>query len=309
MNVLVTGATGFIGKHLVEDLKALNKYNIFCLVRNLKKAEALKVFGVKLIHADISDEASLQKVLNFKIDLIFHCAGYVENKNPHLLHKINVIGTRNICELALKLSVKRLVYLSSVAVVSGNNQPILKEDMPYSAPNVYGKSKIEAEKKVLSYREKGLPVVIIRPCVVYGEAEPHLMKFLLGLIKFRLFRMLASGQNKFPLVYVKNVTALMLAALESQEYLEGTFFITDKETLTMRENFDIAAKALGAKESLAIPGWLKSLLLNFSITGRQLKFFLKDRTYSLEHLERVGFNPPYSVREGLTKTVKWFLEN
>lgn len=309
MNILVTGATGFIGSHLVEDLSQLASHDIICLVRNPKKAQKLKKLGVRLIYVDISDEASLEKISDLKIDVIFHCAGYVENKNRRLLHRTNVIGTRNICKLALKLSVEKLIHLSSVAVVSGNDQSILEENTAYCAPNIYGQSKVEAEKEVIQYRQKGLKTVIIRPCVVYGEAEPHLTRLLLKLIKFRLLPMIGNSQNKFPFVYVKNVTALMIAALDRKEYLEGSFFITDPETYTVGEIFTMVGDNLGAKQPFYTPELIKNFLLNLSGVSKRLKFFLKGRVYSLEHIKRVGFNPPYTTAESIAKTVNWFLNN
>ena len=306
-SVLVTGATGFIGRHLVEELAKKNSYNIFCITRDLHKAKFLDNFGVNIIQADITQKPSLDKVRGFKIDIIFHCAGDVESTNPALLYKINVLGTENICQLAFELGVEWLVYTSSVAVVSANEDVPLTEDLSYKATNIYGESKIEAEKKALEYREKGLKIVIIRPPMVYGEDEPHMMKFLLFLLKYRLLLLINRGENKFHLAYVKNVVELMIYSLSNDAFLEETFFIADKEVLSAREVFKIMTEAIGAKLPLNMPNPIEVLLLHLPYLGKRLKFFTKDRVYSTERIESLGFSFPYSTPDSLAKSAKALL--
>ena len=306
-NVLVIGSTGFIGRHLVEELSKRGGYNIFCLVRSPLKAESLRRFGVKFIYADITQEESLKKLLNYKIDFLFHCAGYVKG-NKALLYKINVSGTENICRLAKSLNVERMVYLSSVAVVSGNNIVPLYEDLPYKTTNIYGESKIEAEKRVINYRQKGLRTVILRPCVVYGEGEPHMLSQLLTLLKFRLFPLINGGRSKFHLVYVKNVVDAMIFSLNKDEFLKETFFIADNEVLTVKEVFAILSRAINLSPPWNVPRILTPLLLNIPLAGKRLRSFLKDRVYNIEKIKDLGFRPAYSTEEALIKSARYFLE-
>ncbi|MCK4912399.1 MAG: NAD(P)-dependent oxidoreductase [Candidatus Omnitrophica bacterium] len=307
MNILIAGATGFIGKNLVEELAKENKYNLFCLVRNLKKAKVLEPYGAKLIHGDITDKASLDKILNYKIDIIFHNAAYVDSKNPNLLYKTNVLGSKNICELALSLGVEKVIYTSSVAVVSGNPQVPLIEELPFKATNIYGQSKIEAEEVVLKYRKKGLKIVIVRPPMVYGEAEPHMMKILLFITKYRLFPLIDKGEARFHLGYVKNVASAMVFLLNKEEAAEGSFFLGDEEVLTAREVFDTFSKVLGVKLLPSLPSWLKPVVISLPFIGRKLSFFAKDRVYSLERIKLLGFKAPFKARESLAKSAQSFL--
>ncbi len=307
MNILITGATGFIGKSLVEGLFNKGGHALFCFVRNPAKAKALEPYGAKLIYGDITDKASLSKLLNYKIDVIFHNAAYVENKNPNLLHRTNVLGSENICELALSLGVKKMVYTSSVSVVSGNHQVPLTEELPFKATNIYGESKIEAEKVILNYREKGLNIVIVRPPMVYGEDEPHMLKVLLFLTKYRLFPLIDKGKAKFHLGYVKNIAEAMIFLLDKQEALEGSFFLGDEEVLTVREVFDTFAKALKVKPLPNLSAWLKPVVIRLPFIGRKIGFFSKDRVYSLERIRSLGFKTPFKARESLTKSAQSFL--
>lgn len=309
MNVLVTGATGFIGRNLAKRLIELGGYNVFCLVRNPAKAKIFESLPAKLIYADITNFDSLGKVYDYNFDIIFHCAGYVKNGNPKLLQAVNVVGTKNICELAFRSGVKRMVYLSSVAVISGNTQVPLTEDLPFKATNKYGQSKIEAERTVLDYRAKGLSVVIIRPCMVYGEDEPHMMRLLLFLLRFRILPIIDEGKNKFHLAYVKNVVEAMIFSLTKSEFTKGSFFIADQEILSSQEVFKIFSKAIGVKPSFSLPAFLKPLLLNLPYFGKRLKFFLKDRVYSIERLKSLGFVPSYKAEPSLSKSASWFINN
>jgi nucleoside-diphosphate-sugar epimerase len=306
--VLVTGATGFIGRHLVEELSRSNTCEILCLLRNPRKPKLRLPSNTKIIPGDITDLASLEEALRQPIDAVFHCAGYVESKNPELLRTINVKGTENICKICLKQKVKRLVYLSSVAVVSGNNQIPLTENLPYKASNMYGLSKIAAEKKVLTYREKGLPCVILRPSMVYGEGEPHLMKRLVTLIKYRLLPMYTTGTNKLHLVYVKNVVAAMLFSLENEAFLHGTYFVADKEILTISELIRIMRAAIGAKPVLPVVEAVFPFLLKIAYLRKGTAVFFKDRVYDTGAITCLGFLPPYDAASALMRSTRWFIK-
>jgi len=303
-SVLVTGATGFIGRHLVQSLFSQGKYNIICLVRNPVKVKALLPQSVRFIYGDISKVFSLNELMGQRIDIIFHCAGYVSNKNPFLLHKVNVLGTEEICRLALKLNVERMIYLSSVAVVSGNKEVPLTEELPYAATNTYGESKIIAEKKVLEYRQKGLRAVILRPCMVYGEDEPHMLKLLLFLLKYRLLPLLDGGRNKFHLVYVKNIVEAIIFALDNDDFLKGSFFVADREILSTKKVFTTLAQAIGSKEPFHLPDFIRPLILNIPNIGKKLRFFIKDRVYSIDRIKSLGFIPPYPTEESLVRSAK-----
>ncbi|MCK5707317.1 MAG: NAD-dependent epimerase/dehydratase family protein [Candidatus Aureabacteria bacterium] len=307
MNILVTGATGFIGRHLVEELATSSEDIIYCIVRNTKKSKLIEKFGVNLIYADITDEKSLLKSLPEKIDVIYHCAGYVSNKNRENLHKVNVLSTKYLCQFALINNVKRFIHVSSIAPVLGNADILLTEDLPYNPTNPYGESKAEAEKIVIDYRKKGLKVSVIRPCMVYGEGEPHALNKLLTLLKYRLFPLVDHGKNKFHLVYVKNVVDALIFSARSEKCLEGTFYIADKEILTSKEVFSTMSQALNARNPFELPSFLTSFLFCLPYFGSKLKKVYKDRIYSTSSLQSAGFTFRYPAKESIIRTCKHFL--
>lgn len=306
MNILVTGATGFIGGYLTEQL-VKDGHQVYALVRKTGKAGFLNALGVNLIYGDITDEKSLEDILQYKIDVVFHCAAYVNNDNQKKLYNVNVLGTEHICNLCLKLDVEKLVYLSSVAVVSGNENTLLTEDLPYCATNRYGASKIEAEKKVIESREKGLRVAILRPPVVYGEGEPHALHKILFLLSRRLLPFFGKGNARWHLVYVKNVVDAMIMTLTHKDFLSNAFFVADEEVLTVKEIFTILSEAINAPLPYTSPLWLDSLLLKTPYIGKKVAFLLKERVYDLSRIQSFGFRTRYHIRDCLPESARFWL--
>ena len=304
MKILITGATGFIGRNIAEELRKDGE-EVYALVRKTSKIDFLQQLGVKFVYADITDCDSLYAVTS-KFDAVFHCAAYVDDKNWKKLLLVNVTGTENICKLCLRLEVRQLVYLSSVAVVSGHFQVPLVEDLPYSATNLYGISKIKAEEIVWDYRKKGLRSVILRPPMVYGEGEPHLLKFILFLLKHRIFPIIDAGRNKLHLGYVKNVAQAAVMALHNEEFLKSAYFVGDKEVLTVSQIYLILAQAISARKPFVLPEGLTPFLRNIPWLGRKIGFFIKDRVYDISRIERLGYKPVYKAEEALVRSARYF---
>ncbi|MFH1772375.1 MAG: NAD(P)-dependent oxidoreductase [Candidatus Omnitrophota bacterium] len=306
MNILITGATGFIGKTLLKELAATTNHKITCLIRDPKKAHIVESLGAKVIYGDITDKQSLKPIESLKFDAIFHSAALVMSKNYKLLYKTNVIGTENICRLALKLSVLRFVHVSSIAVVGASLQIPVTEDVSYCPTNAYGLSKTEAELKIIEFRKMGLPAVIIRPPVVYGEEEPHMLKKLLFLLKFRLLPLIENGKHKLHMAYVKNVASALIYSLTKKEFLKGSFFTADEEALTIREIFDIFSDAIGTKPAFSVPLCVNPFLLSLPFLGKRFATFTKDKIFDISRIKSLGFNPPYQARKSLELTANSF---
>jgi len=149
--------------------------------------------------------------------------------------------------------------------------------------------------------------VILRPCMVYGEGEPHMLRQLLTLLKFKIFPLINGGRNKFHLVYVKNVVDAMIFSLNKDEFLKEAFFVADNEVLTVKEVFTILSKAINLSPPWNLPRGLTPFLLNIPLVGKRLRFFLKDRVYSIEKIKNLGFRPTYSAEEALIKSARYFL--
>jgi len=306
IRIFITGSTGFIGRSLIEELCARGYVDITTLVRRTSDTSFLENKGLKIIAADITDKASLDSIVG-TYDVLFHCAGYLKNRNKDLLENVNIRGTENIFQWALERGIRKSIYVSSVSVNSGHAGILRTEDMPYNAVNQYGLSKIAAEKIALKFRNNGLPMIIVRPGMVYGKGEPHMMKLLAMLIKSRLFLLPDCGRVSWHLASVRNVSACLIHCLEDDRALGGTFNIADKEVLTVREVMKILSRHLGVHQPLLLPHPLTRIFSLIPFVGKRIKFLCTDHIYSIERLEKIlGFTPPYRAETELADMAEYF---
>ena len=166
-NVLLTGATGFLGKYIIEELK--NKdYNIIAIGRNEKIARERETESCKFYLKDFANKESIEEIFEMqKVDIVLHCGALSSAWGKwEDFYKCNVVGTQNMAELSLKYNVKRFIYISSPSIYSEKrNRQNIKENEynPKNTLNYYIKSKIMSEKIVEETNKKGLYTVTLRP--------------------------------------------------------------------------------------------------------------------------------------------------
>jgi nucleoside-diphosphate-sugar epimerase len=310
MRILVTGATGFIGGDLARRLLS-EGHEVWALVRKTSRRDGLAAMSVSLAEGDITDSESFEKALSLSApDAVYHCAARVWDSDEKKLLRDNAQGTLNVCRACYAGGVKRLIYLSSVSVVSGNKDVPLYDGLPYKASDAYGRSKAEAEKVVVEYREKGLDTVIIRPCMVYGEEEPHALGNIISAVRARRVPILDTPgmDSRLALVYVGNVTEALIKALNKEEALSGSFMIADREVITIRKFLEIIADESGAPGPFVIPRWVVNIMAVLPPVRRKLKKYFKDRVYDISRAENMlGYNPGITTEEGLRRSVRYWM--
>ncbi|MCQ9207108.1 MAG: NAD(P)-dependent oxidoreductase [Omnitrophica bacterium] len=303
MKVLITGATGFIGRHLAERLVE-EGYEVICAGRSLAKLSALPD-KVKTVRIDLErKETIVEAIGRNNPDVVYHCAALVGSRSLKKLLRVNKDGTENVLRACFARGIKKVIYLSSIAVISGNAEVPLTENLPYKPMNPYGRSKTEAEKIALDYRKKGMKIAILRPCIVYGTGEPHGLGLFIGGLRRRVLPIFGKGENRLHLVSIENVVDVLILCLTKDEAYEGTYIVADKEALSIKELFTYITKILGAKTPFVIPEWLTKVFAKIPFIGGLITLFLKDRFYSIEHLkERLGYVPRVSIYDGLKRAI------
>ncbi len=250
--ILVTGATGFLGRRLVE-LLVQKGYGVRALARKLSNIEPLKRLNVEIFFGDVADPGSLEPAFG-GIDYVIHTAADTAGKEEE--GRISTIqGTKNILELCERFKVKRLVYISSSSVYGvadyRTGQTVTEgaqlERFPLKR-GAYSHAKLEAEAIVRQAIEKGtVPVVILRPGTIYGpgaEIFTPMMGFGFGQ---KLFAIIGNGKFILPLVYIDNLVEAIVIAMENGIGDGKTYNVVDIDKLTKKEYADLLLKRLYPK--------------------------------------------------------------
>ena len=245
-NIYVTGATGFIGKHLIENL-SISNFNIIATVR--KKNDTLPPEIRQDVIGDIIKEENWEEKLK-GVDTIIHLAAQSSfNKASHsieLLREINVLTTEKLALAAVKAGVKRFIFLSTVKVNGeGSSKPYTELDEPQPEDD-YGRSKLEAEKRLIKIsKETGLEIVILRPTLVYGEGVQGNFKTLIKLVNKGVPLPFGNIKNKRSLCSVYNLADFIRVCITHKGAANETFLVADGKSLSTSELLTQIAHAKG----------------------------------------------------------------
>jgi nucleoside-diphosphate-sugar epimerase len=322
---LITGATGFIGPHLVRKLTSQGHY-CRCLVRDPKKFQIGDASKTEVYAGDITRPETIKGVAD-RMDCVLHLAtlGHMSNfaVSPEMFEAVNVAGTENIMNEALAAGVKRIVHCSSVAAMGICHDIPATEESQCVPHHPYGKSKLKAETVVRSLVEThNLPACIIRFSMVYGPGDWRDMLKLTRLAKKGLFPRIGSRPKLTPLIHVDDAIQGILLAAEKGKPGQ-TYLITNSQS----EPFDhirmILQEAMGIRRlPLYVPEWAALSVASiiektFSLLGRSppvarknIESTIADRVFSIEKARReLGFKPTVDPEVGLKETVHWYMEN
>jgi len=324
MKTLVTGATGFIGRHLVKALHEKDRA-IKCLVRKTSQTSFLEQLDVELVYGDLEDKDSLKKALQ-ETEIIYHAAGEVFTLEAENYYKINVSGLKNLLEACSNGSVRKFIHFSSCSVTGPN--PVrdipVNEESPCCPITPYGKSKLDGEKIIKELTKKyKVPAVIIRPPLVYGPALSKSSRVLmfLELISKGLFRIIGDGCNLLSLCYIDNlIYGVMLA--EKEQRAEGeTYFFADARPYTVNEIAETIAKEEGKSLPIShMPFWAANMLsIGLTIPAKLFGFTSPLTRNTVKELKNnwfldikkaqseLGYQPIVEFKDGVKKTVEWFM--
>lgn len=240
MKVLITGASGFLGGHLVRVFREAG-YRVRGMVRNTSRTGRLQEHGVEICRADLKDPESLRRAV-CGVDVVVHAASTMSGV-PEEYEEATIKGTRALLEAAEEAGVERFVHVSSISVCSMAKRPegeSITEDSPYEEDEklltTYSRSKIGSEKAALDFAESSdMPVVVLRPGILYGPGcNWKLSRMGYGLGR-NLFVIIGNGKNTLPVCYVRNCARAALKAAENEGVSGGVFNVLDDELFTQKE--------------------------------------------------------------------------
>jgi len=235
--VFITGATGFIGGRIAEklwlDWGGVSK----CLIHNFNNAARLSRLPVEIHCGDVLEKGCLNSAIQ-EGDVIFHCA-YGKTSDKRLNKKINEEGTENVCEVSLEKGVKRLIFLSSIAVYGEDPPEIVTENTPVKISNdEYGNSKIAAEKICMDYHKKGLPVTVIRPTIVYGPFSPIWTVGVIKRIKLGGWEKVKGLEGICNPVYIDDLVEALFLCVKNENSIGEIFIISGDQTITWNDYYE-----------------------------------------------------------------------
>jgi nucleoside-diphosphate-sugar epimerase len=250
MPALVTGGTGFLGRRLVERLLAQGRP---VAVLGRTPAPDLEARGVRFIRASLEDAAAVQAACA-GAGTVFHVAAKVGVwGRPEDYFRANVLGTRAVIEGCRRHAVPRLVHTSTPSVVyNGADLAGADESLPLttSCPSPYPLSKAAAEREVLAANAPGLRTIALRPHLVWGPGDPHLVPRILARARAGRLRIVGRGKNQVDLVHVENAVdahlqAELALALRPEKCGGRPYFITNGEPVVLWDWINGLLTALG----------------------------------------------------------------
>lgn len=320
LRVLVTGGNGFIGSHLVEALLH-NGVEVRCLLRKTSDQKWLKGLPIEVIYGDCRDKNSLEEVVK-GVDQVFHLAGVTKAIHDKTYFEVNAQGTENLILACLENNphIKKFVYLSSQAAAG----PCLKGDKmresdPCTPISVYGQSKRKGEELALSHASH-LPILILRPCAVYGPRERDIYQFF-KLLSKGIKLSLSGMEQRVSLCYVEDIIQAIQLASQSKQPSGEIFFLSDGQAYCLDEIGEIVAKVIGTNPySIHLPEWTMKKMASFSEwiskiskkpsplnRGKMEEILQKNWVCDITKAKTgLGFEPHISLEQGAKLTYEWY---
>jgi dihydroflavonol-4-reductase len=325
MKALVTGATGFIGYHVAKLLKEKGLL-VRALVREVSDSSALRALGIELVRGDVRDSDSVCKALKGCQQLYHLAADYrLWVPDPKTMYDINVQGTKNVMQAALKLGIERIVYTSTVGTLaaSPNGKPSDEESVGTIEEMVghYKRSKFIAEQEVYNFIGKGIPVVIVNPSTPIGPMDRRPTptgKMIVDFLNGRIPAYLDTGLN---FVDVEDVAAGHWLA--SRYGSIGQRYILGNKNITLMEFFGSLAGIAGRKPpKLRLPylpiliaayvdeafsKWLTKRHPRIPLTGVKMarRYMYFDCTRAVRELKM----PQTPIESAMKRAIDWFKSN
>jgi nucleoside-diphosphate-sugar epimerase len=323
MKIFITGATGFVGSFLAENLLE-KKHSVRCLVRKQSNLRWIADLDVECYYGTLSDVKSLYKGLE-DVDMVFHLAGLTKARTEKEYFVANYMGTKNLVDAVIKVNneLQRFVHISSQAAV-GPSPSIIPIDENYS-PNpltYYGKSKLAGENYVSEKKGK-FPITILRPPAVYGPRDTDILEFF-RTVKNGIIPQLSGKDKYLSLIHVKDLVQGIICASELKKAIGKIYFITSPKPYPWSEIAKTTLKVMN-KRGFKLPVPLTvmkgvafvsegissftnkpALVNNQKVIEMQQDFWICSPDRAKKELD---FEAKISLEDGIRETIAWYKEN
>jgi nucleoside-diphosphate-sugar epimerase len=327
--VLVTGAAGFIGGHLVEMLVARGD-EVRALVRRGEDTHRLQMLeGVEIMEGDLTDAGSLERAVR-GVQRVYNVAAKTGPWGLEAAYRaVNVQGLAALIHAAMDAGVRRIVHTSSITVYGHRLNGIVTEDRPYrTEDNPYSRTKIAGEKLICELvREHGAPVVVVRPGWVYGPRDTASFARVVQFVESGRAFVIGTGNNIVPVVYVRDVAQGLIRAGDADDEAVGRAYnIVDDRWTTQAEYLNTIADALEVphvsrklpRSALYVAGRMAEVVWRAAgrrrgapppLTTYGVTLLGGHQQFSAERAYReLGYAPEFDVKQGVAAGVRWYLD-
>lgn len=327
---LVTGATGLLGSHIVEQLRRRN-LPVRVLVRRGADRSWLNSQGVEFAEGDVTDRGSLEKACS-GCDAVFHSAAKVGDWGPwEDFQRITIDGTQNMLDAAGAAKVRRFIHVSSISVYGYHTRDVTVDEtfeLGYKLYKwaYYSKSKVIAEQLAWKAFKAGkIELTVIRPAWIYGPRDRTTIARLVRMVQNGRAKILGRGDNRLNVVYAGNIAEAAITASTMKEANGEAFNCSNDGEITQQQYFDLVAKAAGAPPvTTHVPyrgaytaGFLLECLGHLTnspkppFITRYAVWLMGRRSYfSAEKARKMlGWKPTVTYEVGVPMTVQWHLDN
>jgi len=325
---LITGAGGLVGSYLAQA--CVNRgYKVKALIRNGSDSSFLEKLGVEVVRGDLQDE-SLPKEATLGVDTVFHCAAKVGDWGSiDSYRQVNVEGLRKLLNSLEPSQIHRFIHFSSLGVYEARHHYQTDESTPPPEQHFdgYTQSKVESEKLALQYhREKGYPVVVLRPGYIYGPRDRTVLPRLMQKLKTKEVKYIGSSSYAMNNIFVGNLVHAAFLALDNPKAVGEVFNLTDGEKTSKKRFITSIAKGMNLPSPffIPVPLWLAKLIASSmekkalkngakqapKVTRANIKFLGLNLDFSIEKAKRIlGYAPIKTFDEGIAETLNWYKNN
>lgn len=324
MKIAITGATGFLGKSLAEDL-AKKGHELYLHARSEEKSKTIKEIASKLVICDICDEQGIKELVS-DADIVIHTVSNFRSASgpPESYTEINLNGTINAFDRAKEAGVKRFVHISTIGVLGDIKECPASETTEFNPGDNYQRTKLEAEqycRKQAESNELEMKLIVIRPCSLYGPGDMRMLK-MFRMLKKGTFLVVGACDANFHAVYIDDLIAGIELAIDDDSNNE-VFIMGGEKYISLKEYITIAAHAVGAKYPWIripfAPMYALSAVVEFAcvpfgieppIFRRRVKFYRNNRAFDISKAkQKLGYAPRVSLEQGMKETVEWYKAN